>query len=103
MPDSILSKMDEIRTLCREFQVAELELIGSAVTDEADPKTSDFDFLIEFDYANSEFRALRDYFGFKDALARLLGRDVDFVSLSAVTNPYLIKILNEQRLPLYAA
>jgi predicted nucleotidyltransferase len=102
IPQTIQSSLDEIRALCREYQVVELEIFGSAVTDDFDPETSDYDFLVEFD-TGSTMRPLVQYFGFRDALEQLLGRPVDFVSLRSVRNPYLRANIEEQRIELFAA
>jgi predicted nucleotidyltransferase len=103
VPDAIAQKRDAIVCLCHEFHVIELAIFGSAVTGAFDPDTSDYDFLVEFDYDNPDYRALRDLFGFKDALESLLGRRVDLVSGKAITNPFLKARVEAQRVDLFAA
>jgi predicted nucleotidyltransferase len=91
-----------LEALCRRFQVLRLELFGSAVGGTFDPKSSDLDFIVEFDdrlmtgYADA-------YFGLADALRELFHRDVDLVMLSAVKNPYLLESIERSRTLLYAA
>ena len=91
-----------IEALCRRFQVRRLELFGSAVGETFDQKSSDLDFLVEFDdrpttgYADA-------YFGLAEALKDLFHRDVDLVVLSAVKNPYFRESIERSRTLLYAA
>jgi predicted nucleotidyltransferase len=91
-----------LESLCRRFQVRRLELFGSAVGETFDPKTSDLDFLVEFDDrpANGYAEA---YFGLAEALRELLHRNVDLVVLSAVKNPYFRESIERSRTLLYAA
>jgi predicted nucleotidyltransferase len=51
-----------------------------------DPATSDVDFLVEFLPDRPD--RLDDYLGLKEALAQIVGRDVDLVVADAVRNPY---------------
>jgi predicted nucleotidyltransferase len=43
----ITQHTDEIAALCRMYRVRRLYLFGSATTDQFDPETSDFDFLVD--------------------------------------------------------
>ena len=91
-----------IEALCRRFQVRRLELFGSAAGETFDQKSSDLDFLVEFDdppttgYADA-------YFGLAEALKELFHREVDLVVLSAVKNPYFRESIERSRTLLYAA
>ena len=91
-----------LEDLCRRFRVRRLELFGSAVGEKFDRKSSDLDFIVEFE-------ALRDgehadtYFGLAEALRDLFSRDVDLVVLSAVKNPYFRESIERSRTLLYAA
>lgn len=38
--------LDEISDLCSRYQVARLDLFGSAATDDFDPVSSDLDFIV---------------------------------------------------------
>jgi predicted nucleotidyltransferase len=102
IPDVIAEHLDEIVALCKEFFVTELELFGSATTLEFDPEKSDFDFFVEFD-RSAPVVGLRQYFGFKESLERLLGRPVDLGSYRAIRNPYFKNAVDKQRINLYAA
>lgn len=91
-----------LEELCRRYRVRRLFLFGSAVRDDFDPGRSDVDLLVEFEpmpaggYADA-------YFGLRDALEALFGREVDLVALSALRNPYMRADIERTRTLLYAA
>ena len=92
----------ELSALCRRFGVRRLELFGSVATGHDDPTTSDVDFLVEFEalptgtYADA-------YFGLLEGLEALLGRRVDLVVATAITNPYFRESVDQSRTLVYAA
>ena len=92
-PDALLS-------LCRRFHVRRLDLFGSATNGRFDPARSDLDFLVTFEelpggaYADA-------YFGLRDGLAGLFGREVDLVAEPALENPYLRRRIEAQRRRLF--
>jgi len=92
----------ELAEICCRFDVARLDVFGSAVTGEFDEKCSDLDFLVEFGAAlrGPRFDA---FFGLQRALAELFGRSIDLVEAGASRNPYFIRRLNETRRVVYAA
>ena len=93
---------DELADLCRRHHVRRLFVFGSAARDDFDPARSDVDLLVEFEpvpeggYADA-------YFGLREALEALLGRDVDLVAASALRNPYIKADVERTRSLLYAA
>jgi len=91
----------EITELCRRYDVRRLELFGSATTDAFDPRTSDFDFLLDFKASASNL--FDRYFGLKESLEALYGREVDLVMVGAMHNPYFIDSANKTRQLVYAA
>jgi predicted nucleotidyltransferase len=92
---------DEIVELCRHHRIQRLEIFGSAARgDDFDPEYGDVDFLVEF-APDSDYPALAEYFDFNEALAKLLGRPVDFVMVGAVRNPYVLASINKSRGPIY--
>ena len=99
----IEQNMEAIRALAEEYDVARLEVFGSATTDEFDPDRSDIDFLIEYKPRTDLGPWLSRYFEFKERLEALLGRPVDLVMAGAPRNPYVIQSINETRQLLYAA
>jgi predicted nucleotidyltransferase len=90
-----------IADLCRQFGVRKLELFGSCASEQFDPARSDVDFFYEFD---SDPSSLADrFFGLLEGLERVLGRKVDLVSSSDVSNPFFLRVANQHRVTLYAA
>ncbi len=93
-------RLDALRALCRRHHVRQLDLFGSALTDRFDPERSDLDVLVEFDdlppgaYADA-------YFGLKQDLESLFGRDVDIVTNSALENPYFRRAVEAHRQTLF--
>jgi len=86
---SIAQKREQISELCRRFHVRRLEVFGSAARGcDFDVATSDVDFLVEFE-PDPPMGLFDAYFDLRDALAHLLDREVDLVSVNAVRNPYV--------------
>ena len=80
----IAKKRSELTALCRRYDVARLEVFGSAARGgDFDPKRSDADFLVEFK-PDSRMPPLEQFFGLADALEQLLGRPVDLVERKAL-------------------
>ena len=92
----------ELEGLCRRYRVRSLYLFGSAAREDFDPARSDVDLLVEFEpipvggYADA-------YFGLRESLEALFGRDVDLVTVAAVRNPYMKADIERTRSLLYAA
>ena len=87
--------------LCVKYHVERLELFGSAAGPE-DAPIGDVDFLVEFHPCTPAEHCDR-YFGFLADLEELFGCRVDLVETKAMKNPYFIRRVNEQRVPVYAA
>ncbi|MDH3718927.1 MAG: nucleotidyltransferase domain-containing protein [Planctomycetota bacterium] len=99
----IEEKRRELTELCRTYHVRQLELFGSATLAERfDPRTSDLDFLVEFEPAD-QMNPADQYFGLWEALKDLFGRDVDLVTVRSLRNPYFIRSVNASREPVYAS
>ena len=103
MHSSILSKSSAINALCRQYGVKSLEVFGSAARGvDFNPETSDADFLVEF-VRPALMRPLEEYFGFKEAMTALLGREVDLIERGVVRNPYLMRNIDQTRELVYAS
>jgi predicted nucleotidyltransferase len=93
-----------IAELCRTFAVRRLDIFGSAARGvDFDPARSDADFLVEFD-RESGLKPLDQYFGFSEALEKLLGRKVDLADRSAIEssrNPFLRRQIIGEAQPVY--
>jgi uncharacterized protein len=103
MHAEIADKRDALITLCERYDVARLEVFGSAARGtDFDPAVSDADFLVEFK-PRSALPPLEQFFGLADALKDLLGRPVDLLEPSAVRNPFVRASINRSREVLYGS
>ena len=83
MHPEIADKRDALIALCQRYDVARLEVFGSALrAADFDPARSDVDLLVTFaPHSRDNFAAFLDL---KEALETLLGRPVDLVERKAV-------------------
>ena len=101
MIPTIDEHLAELEEICRAHGVLRLELFGPAATGQDYTKSSDLDFLVEFqdlpaiNYADA-------YFGLLEDLEQLFQRPVDLVVDSAITNPYFRQSVDRARQTLYA-
>ncbi len=91
-----------IEVLCRKYNVARLEIFGSAAEGDFDASRSDVDFLVEFERDADLGPWLSVYFDLKRELECALGRKVDLVMPGAMKNPYFIREVNRARKLIYA-
>lgn len=89
-----------IARVCEAHEVTRLRVFGSALTGRFDPETSDIDFLVDF--RSDAPKGIRAYFGFKEALEQIVGRDVDLIEAKAVRNPYFAQRVFAEAVDLYA-
>jgi len=83
MHPEIADKRDALIALCKRYDVARLEVFGSALrAADFDPARSDVDFLVTF--APHSRDNLAAFVDLKEALEALLGRPVDLVERQAV-------------------
>lgn len=101
-PKIISERASDVERLCKQFRVRQLELFGSALTDQFDPGHSDLDFLVEFDNLTIKDAADR-YFGLLHALEDLFSRRIDLVDITTIENPYFHRSIERSRTVLYAA
>lgn len=99
----IKNHLEEISKLCNKYDVAKLEVFGSA-TDESrfDYESSDLDFLVEF-AALPDGRHADNYFGLFFALKDIFHRDVDLLMNNAIHNIYFLEAIKKHREVIYAA
>jgi len=95
-------KRDLLIELCQRYRVAELDVFGSAVTDDFDEETSDIDFLVQFNETVKQDR-FDNFFNLLEELKRLFGRPVDLVEPGGLKNPYFIEMINETKRKIYAS
>ena len=95
----IHKELNTIRQLCQRYSVAELYVFGSVLKDSFSP-TSDVDFLVRFSGVD-----LLEYFDnfmdFKEALERILSREVDLVEMHTIKNPILKRSIDRNKRLLY--
>jgi predicted nucleotidyltransferase len=89
--------------LSRQFGIERLELFGSACTSDFDPSRSDIDFLVEFPPGYDFGPWASRFTEFQQALSELLGRRVDLVMTSALSNVWLRREIEKTRLTIYHA
>jgi len=94
---------EQLAELCQRYQVARLEVFGSAAEAETDADARDIDLLVEFDPNHDLGPWMRDYFALRDELQALFDRPVDLVMPSGMRNPYFVREVNRTRKLLYAA
>ncbi len=101
MTNVVEQHRDKVVEACRRAGARRLEVFGSAVRGDFDPVTSDLDFLVEFDdlppasYADA-------YFGLKESLEALFGRQIDLITEASLENPYFRERVQAERQMIYA-
>lgn len=89
----------KIVILCKKHKVRKLFVFGSVLTDKFNEQ-SDIDLIVDFeevapaDYADN-------YFDLKDALAKILGREIDLLEDKAIHNPILRKNIDNTKQLIY--
>ena len=92
---------DAIASLCRAHGASRLRVFGSANTGRFDPDLSDVDLFVEFEPSTPDL--FDAYFGMREDLEALSGRQVDLVMANAAANPYFAKSALESAEELYTA
>jgi predicted nucleotidyltransferase len=92
---------DKLFELCRKHHVEQLDVFGSAASDEFDAETSDIDFLVLFENNMKQGR-FDNFFSLLAELKTLFGRNVDLVEPQGLRNPYFIEQVNKTRKKIYA-
>ncbi len=87
---------DALPALCRQFHVQRLDLFGSAADGRFDPARSDLDFLVTFNEGR-DFSYSDAYFGLRESLSNLFGREIDLVTEAGLRNPYFRQSVEAQR------
>jgi len=101
MIEAIRRQCKAIAQLCQKYNVAYLDMFGSATQPERfDPARSDIDFVVEFAELTTT-DAFQRFMGLKMALERLLERPVDLLMARAIRNAYLLQTIERQRVRLY--
>jgi uncharacterized protein len=88
---------EKIAEFCRARGIRRLSIFGSVLRDDFDRQRSDVDVLAEFDPDALKGVGFR-YFGYGEALAAILGRQVDFCSR---LNKYIEASVRREAVPIY--
>ena len=96
------NKRDLLIELCQRYRVAELDVFGSATTDDFDEEKSDIDFLVQFDETDKHDR-FDNFFNLLEELKQLFHRPVDLVEPGGLKNPYFIEMVNKTKRKIYAS
>jgi predicted nucleotidyltransferase len=83
---------------CREFKVKKLDLFGSLARGEP-TAGSDVDLLVEFE--EPDLHPSKRFFGLLHHLEDALGCEVDLLTISSLSNPYLRRRVLKERLNIY--
>lgn len=102
MISTVEDRREVTARLCRRYGVERLDLFGSASSESFDPGSSDLDFVVSFE--RREPPDLFDrYFGLKEDLESLFGREVDLLMEGALRKDRrFVESLEGRRIPLYA-
>ncbi len=90
------TKGSALQRLCRNHRVRRLGVFGSAADGTFDSERSDIDFLDDFPPFQPG-TAFDTCFGLLEGAESILGRKIDLVNATCLTNPYFIAGVNESR------
>ena len=96
----IVEKLPEIESLCKKHSVESLYLFGSFASGQPNEE-SDVDFLVRFKKGLTSTQYRKAYFAFLYALEDLFKKEIDLVTETSLSNPYLIDSIQESRVQLY--
>jgi hypothetical protein len=102
MVELIKDHLEALIALCQRYEVQQIELSGSALTDEFDKAKSDLDFLVAFRRHGVMSEADR-YLGLLVELEDVFQRPIDLIDIRAARNPYFVAQALKNRVMLYAA
>lgn len=101
MSKSPTVRSEELRKICRDFNVKELYLFGSAATGNLS-SDSDLDFLVNFD--RKDYKGAFDQFmDFKLQLEELYNRPIDLYHIKKFRNSIFQKELDQTKKLVYGA
>jgi len=96
----ITDKLNELKSLCKKYDVKTMHVFGSACSAHFNDQ-SDIDFLISF--KNIPFDQYTDnYFELHYKLQDLFGRNIDLLTDKSLSNPYFIQSVNNTKKLIYA-
>lgn len=93
----------QIETLCAEHRVAQLWFFGSATTKKFRAGKSDLDLLAEFLPNPDALERGRNALLFSRKLEKLLGLEVDLLTVGAIRNPFFKAEIDATKVLFYEA
>jgi predicted nucleotidyltransferase len=99
--DILTQYLNQIRSLCKQYNVSELFVFGSVLGDSFNEE-SDIDFVVDFSDISIEEYA-DNYFDLKFSLEKLLQRKVDLLEKKAIRNPFLRESIDSTKQLVYGA
>jgi hypothetical protein len=97
----ITEKLDDVKRLCKAYDIKRMHVFGSACTDKF-TRNSDIDFLIAFKNISIE-KYTDNYFELHYKLEELFKRKIDLMTENSLSNPYFIASIEKTKHLLYAA
>lgn len=89
----------KVGDICRKYDVKRLELFGSVARGDTHP-ASDTDFLVQF--AENEWKgSCWRFLELKEDLERVVGTQVDLVSVESLQNPILKRAILRDKVAVY--
>lgn len=101
MQHFIADKLQEIKKICKTYDVKTMYVFGSACSDKFSDN-SDIDILISFKDISIE-KYTDNYFKLHYKFEELFGRQIDLLTDNSLSNPYLIESIEETKQLVYAA
>jgi predicted nucleotidyltransferase/predicted XRE-type DNA-binding protein len=99
-PETLAVHLKPLRALCRRFMVRRLSAFGSVLRPDFDAARSDIDLAVEFG-PSRRYGPADQYFEFKAAVERLVGRPVDLVEMKAMADSRLKRVIERTQVPVY--
>jgi uncharacterized protein len=95
------AKQNELQIICRRYDVARLEIFGSATRADFDENKSDIDFIVHF--RNEKAKGLFDrYWGLAEELEKNFGRPIELLTERMIRNPHFRAAVDAERQTIYA-
>lgn len=101
MLDVVARDLESVAELWRRVGALRLDIFGSAVRSDFDPKTSACDFLLDLGDLPPA-RYAEAFFLLKDNLETLFGRSIDLITEASLENPTFRARVNAERHTIYA-
>lgn len=96
MNPSVLSKIEQIRSICALHSVESLHLFGSQASSYYSDN-SDIDFLVKFSDKLDVLNYADNYFDLLEDLQNLFNKKIDLISERSLKNPILIEEINRSK------